>query len=1079
MAVNKRKVLEAARKQAQKGAKQKALKEYNQLLKLDPRDAKLRLEIGDAHRRWGEVEEAVGHYTKVADQYQQDGFDARAVAVYKQILNLDPKRYGAYVSLSELYQRMGLDAEAIASLQTAADGFHKEGKKREALELLRKMAAIDPSNTTSRTKVAELLKQEGLEDDAVAEYEAVASELIRQGATDQVESIYLRVLELRPRRADILLKLARNAVELRIPERAESYAKRAVELMPDDSEPLELLCDVYKALERTDGLIDATKKLAKLYRARGDEDQARTIMQRLPVADSFDATSEPTAPGFDATEEEPAADDDLLGEDAFLEDGTDVFELDDEALGEDELQLEMPADVEDPGLLDEELSVEELLADGAKVPDEDEDEDTDTDAEVPDGDPDQLIAEASVYLRYGKRDQALANLEAVIAREPDHRSGLEKLGEAYAEAGDNTRAVELWSRAAERAHEEGEPASVDVLCGRVAALDPATAVELSNRFGAAAQAQADEAPEVSADADADAYDDSIDIDLDDDLSDAFDEIDEDTDSEPTSAADAEIDIDVDLDEFAEEIGAQEDEADESEAHADESADLGEPEFATDDDAEESDEQDAGDDVEDAEEEEDDDEIDIDIDLDDDELAVEENAGAQASETFAAGGSSQSATSSQQISEELEEAEFYFEQGLYEEAGAIYQRVLELAPNHPSALLRLGEIAAARGDDPSAAGEAPRTDEADGDSSETFSDAAEDLSEPTLDAAPAAAEDEFEGLDDEQPEDEQPDDAAGEGVADDEPEEATASALRVDDTVPIEEPAVAAQGEDDDRAEDGGFDLAAELGLETGPGASGSRDGEEAFASIFSDFKKGVSETLGEGDFETRYDLAIAYKEMGLLDDAIEQFQVCLGSESRSLDSLQMMAACALDLGRAGDAVGHLEQALAREDLASERRAGLSFDLGRAFAAAGDVARARSAFEAAREQDPGYPGIDEQLAEIDAMSAATDDAASDAEQDAAADEPQETFESFDDLIAEAEAESAAADAAASSTATDETDPAEESFEGFDDVLAEAEEALDASDPVDDGEAAASDVEASEPDEQPSEGPKRKRKKISFV
>ncbi|MEE3331977.1 MAG: hypothetical protein VX246_14020, partial [Myxococcota bacterium] len=136
------------------------------LLKLDPRDAKLRLEVGDAHRRWNENEEAIGHYHKVADQYQQDGFDARAVAVQKQILNLDPKRYAAYVALSDLYQSMGLDAEAVGALQTAADGYNREGKKHEALELLRKMSQLDPGNTTSRLKVAELLQQEGLEQDA-------------------------------------------------------------------------------------------------------------------------------------------------------------------------------------------------------------------------------------------------------------------------------------------------------------------------------------------------------------------------------------------------------------------------------------------------------------------------------------------------------------------------------------------------------------------------------------------------------------------------------------------------------------------------------------------------------------------------------------------------------------------------------------------------------------------------------------------------------------------------------------------------------------------------------------------------
>ena len=56
-----------------------------------------------------------------------------------------PDRHGAYEPLAELYERMGLTSEAIAALQTAADGYHKQGKKREALELLRKMATIDPT----------------------------------------------------------------------------------------------------------------------------------------------------------------------------------------------------------------------------------------------------------------------------------------------------------------------------------------------------------------------------------------------------------------------------------------------------------------------------------------------------------------------------------------------------------------------------------------------------------------------------------------------------------------------------------------------------------------------------------------------------------------------------------------------------------------------------------------------------------------------------------------------------------------------------------------------------------------------
>ena len=48
----------------------------------------------------------------------------------------------------------------------------------------------------------------------------------------------------------------------------------------------------------------------------------------------------------------------------------------------------------------------------------------------------------------------------------------------------------------------------------------------------------------------------------------------------------------------------------------------------------------------------------------------------------ASGSSESASASQQIGEDLEEADFYYQQGLHGEAQGIYQRVLTLAPNHP-------------------------------------------------------------------------------------------------------------------------------------------------------------------------------------------------------------------------------------------------------------------------------------------------------------------------------------------------------------------------------------------------------------
>jgi len=163
--------------------------------------------------------------------------------------------------------------------------------------------------------------------------------------------------------------------------------------------------------------------------------------------------------------------------------------------------------------------------------------------------------------------------------------------------------------------------------------------------------------------------------------------------------------------------------------------------------------------------------------------------------------------------------------------------------------------------------------------------------------------------------------------------------------------------------------------------------EDGFESIFSDFKKGVSATLEEGDYDTRYDLGIAYREMGLFEDAIGEFRVCLDSEARRFDSLYLMGLCARDLARFDDAVNHLEQALALPEIPSARLAGVYFDLSVAQEGAGDQARAVSSLERVLAIDARFPGAAERLTSLRRGVAETPELGS----------PGEGLESFADLF----------------------------------------------------------------------------------
>ena len=69
-----------------------------------------------------------------------------------------------------------------------------------------------------------------------------------------------------------------------------------------------------------------------------------------------------------------------------------------------------------------------------------------------------------------------------------------------------------------------------------------------------------------------------------------------------------------------------------------------------------------------------------------------------------------------------------------------------------------------------------------------------------------------------------------------------------------------------------------------------------FAEVFSAFKKGIEEQVDEGDADTHYDLAIAYKEMGLNEDAVRELEAVLRTGTRTIEALSLLAHCKLALG---------------------------------------------------------------------------------------------------------------------------------------------------------------------------------------
>src|SRR4029079_16542952 len=152
---NKQKVLSAAEKFVQQGKLQNAITEYEKILKNDSKDLTVNNTVGDLYARLGDTEKAVACFKSVGDAYAAQGFTVKGIAMYKKITKLKPSLDGV-LKLAELYTQQGLFNDARAQYLQVADEFLRAGELEQAVRIFQKILEMDPENVPMRTRLAEV-----------------------------------------------------------------------------------------------------------------------------------------------------------------------------------------------------------------------------------------------------------------------------------------------------------------------------------------------------------------------------------------------------------------------------------------------------------------------------------------------------------------------------------------------------------------------------------------------------------------------------------------------------------------------------------------------------------------------------------------------------------------------------------------------------------------------------------------------------------------------------------------------------------------------------------------------------------
>src|SRR5437762_113358 len=121
------------------------------------------------------------------------------------------------------------------------------------------------------------------------------------------------------------------------------------------------------------------------------------------------------------------------------------------------------------------------------------------------------------------------------------------------------------------------------------------------------------------------------------------------------------------------------------------------------------------------------------------------------------------------------------------------------------------------------------------------------------------------------------------------------------------------------------------------------DEEQDFQDMLQRFKQGIDENIDEADFQAHYDLGVAFKEMGLLDEAIAELQKALRAPEGKLRSSEALGVCFVEKGAFVVAESILRRALDLPASGDQERLGILYWLARALEEQGKRVEARDLY----------------------------------------------------------------------------------------------------------------------------------------
>ncbi|HEU5099224.1 MAG TPA: tetratricopeptide repeat protein, partial [Roseiflexaceae bacterium] len=151
-----------------------------------------------------------------------------------EVFRLNPDYLPIHLRMGEIYEREGRPDEALAKYQLLIDTYMVRNEPQRAIDVYLRLIELSPDTIQARSRLAELLKNDGRIEGAAEQIAQVAATYFRMGQTNKALEEYRRGVQWAPNNGNLRAQYGQALLKLDRYEAALGEFRRALELQPAD-----------------------------------------------------------------------------------------------------------------------------------------------------------------------------------------------------------------------------------------------------------------------------------------------------------------------------------------------------------------------------------------------------------------------------------------------------------------------------------------------------------------------------------------------------------------------------------------------------------------------------------------------------------------------------------------------------------------------------------------------------------------------------------------------------------------------------------------------------------------------------